>query len=168
MSYLEYKILFQILAWFLLLGTKTISAQDPSFYAMVDKLTSENVSVIKVEELENKNTLILLDVRTKKEYELSHIKNAIWVGEKNWDMKTFKNLDKKKMIVVYCSVGFRSEKLVRKLLRINSQKTFNLYGGIFDWVNKGNPVENSHGITDSIHGFNKNFAQWIRKGVAVY
>jgi rhodanese-related sulfurtransferase len=135
---------------------------------MVDDLISKDVPIIMVEELQNKTNITFLDTRSSEEYELSHIKNALWVGEKNWDMEAIKNIDKKQTLVVYCSVGYRSEKLVKKILRLKSHKTFNLYGGIFDWINKGKPIENRSGITDSIHGFNQNFARWIKMGIPVY
>jgi len=69
---------------------------------------------------------------------------------------------------VYCSVGYRSEKLVKKLIRLSFEKSFNLHGGVFDWVNKGNPVENDHVVTDSIHGYDKSFARWIEKEMVIF
>ncbi len=56
---------------------------------------------------------------------------------------------------------------MKKLVRLNFEKVFNLYGGIFDWVNQGNLVENARGKTDSIHGYDEKFASWIEKGVII-
>ena len=151
----------------LLLCALTTSAQESSFNTMVDALISGRVPVLSVEELQTKPNIILLDTRTKAEYDVSHIENAFWVGEKNWDLKSLKQ-NKEQTVVVYCSVGYRSEKLVKKLLRLDFEKTFNLYGGVFDWVNKGYSVENNRGLTDSIHGYDKSFARWIDKGVVVF
>jgi len=152
----------------LLLCAFTTTAQESSFNTMVDALISERVPVLSVEKLQTKPNIILLDTRTKAEYDVSHIENAVWVGEKNWDLKSFKKQNKEQTVVVYCSVGYRSEKLVKKLLHLNFKKAFNLYGGIFDWVNKGYPVENNRGITDSIHGYDKSFVRWIEKGVVIF
>ena len=135
---------------------------------MVDAIISKDIPVLSVEELQTKSNIILLDTRTKAEYDVSHIENAVWVLEKDLDLKSFKKFYKEQTIVVYCSVGYRSEKLVKKLLRLNFENTFNLHGGIFDWVNKGNPVENDHGVNDSIHGYDKNFACWIEKGIVIF
>ena len=76
----------------------------------VDALISGRVPVLSVEELQTKPNFILLDTRTKAEYDVSHIENAIWVGEKNWDLKSLKQ-NKEQTVLVYCSVGYRSEKL---------------------------------------------------------
>ena len=57
---------------------------------------------------------------------------------------------------------------MKKLVRLNFEKVFNLYGGIFDWVNQGNLVENARGKTDSIHGYDEKFASWIEKGVVIF
>ena len=40
-------------------------------------------------------------------------------------------------IIVYCSIGVRSEDIGEKLKELGYTKILNLYGGIFDWKNKG-------------------------------
>ena len=166
MNLLKLKVFF--LSTLLQLCALTTTAQESPFDTMVNALISENVPVLSVEELQTKRNIILLDTRTKAEYDVSHIDNAIWVGEKDWDLKSFEKFNKEQTVVVYCSIGYRSEKLVKKLLRLDFEKTFNLYGGVFDWVNKGYPVENNRGLTDSIHGYDKSFARWLYKGVVIF
>ena len=90
-----------------------------SFYKMVDHLTSKSVPRINSEELISKNKFILLDVRSKEEYDISHIKNALWIGEDDWDQKTLEELDKEEVIIAYCSIGYRSKKLVKELIQLN-------------------------------------------------
>lgn len=143
-------------------------AQDPSFYKMINQLTTGTVPSITSEKLKVKEDFILLDVRSKEEYDLSHIKNAIWVGEGDWNLNLLNELEKDKTIIAYCSVGYRSEKLVEYLISINFKDVYNLYGGIFDWKNKGNPIENSSGKTEKIHGYNKKFSKWIKNGAVFY
>lgn len=152
----------------LLLYILSTSAQESAFEAMVDGLISDHVPVLRVKELQTIPNIILLDTRTKAEYDVSRIEHAVWVGEKDWDLKFLKKISPEQTVVVYCSVGYRSEKLVKKLVRLNFEKVFNLYGGIFDWVNQGNPVENARGKTDSIHGYDEKFASWIEKGVVIF
>ena len=58
----------------------------------------------------------------------------------------FEKLDPDKPVLVYCSVGARSQDIGKKLV----QKGFsvvNLYGGIFQWVNDELPVYDSLGQT---------------------
>ena len=157
------KTLFLFLIWAI-----DVSAQQQDFYAFVDTLISDEVPKITVNELLEKKEFILLDVRSKAEYEISHIENAIWVGEKNWNLVKLKKLLDKQNIIVYCSVGFRSEKLARKLIKQGYSSVYNLYGGIFEWVNQGKPLQNTNGTTDWIHTYDKSFAKWIKNGNVFY
>lgn len=50
---------------------------------------------------------IIIDVRTKEEYEESHIKNAINIPYNEIDKDS--NIDKDKIIFVYCRSGVRSK-----------------------------------------------------------
>ena len=79
------------------------------------------------------------------------------------------DLDKDKPVILYCSVGYRSEKIGERLQEMGFTEVYNLYGGIFDWKNKDNPVVNTHqNPTDSVHTYNKNWSKWLTKGVKVY
>jgi predicted sulfurtransferase len=72
-------------------------------------------------------------------------------------------------IIVYCAVGNRSEKIAEKLQDAGYKTVHNLYGGIFEWVNEGQPVYKENGVqTSEIHTFNKNWANWIEKGTKIY
>ena len=157
------KTLFLFVIWAI-----DISAQQQDFYAFVDTLTSDEIPKITVNELAEKKEFILLDVRSKAEFDVSHIEDAIWVGEKNWDLEKLKKLQLKQNIVVYCSVGFRSEKLAKKLIKQGFSEVYNLYGGVFEWVNQGNSLQNTNGTTDWIHVFDKSFAKWIKNGKVYY
>lgn len=157
------KTLFLFVIWAI-----DVSAQQQDFYAFVDTLTSDEIPKITVNELVEKKEFILLDVRSKAEFDVSHIEDAIWVGEKNWDLDKLKKLQLKQNIVVYCSVGFRSQKLAKKLIKQGFSKVYNLYGGVFEWVNQGNSLQNTSGTTDWIHVFDKSFAKWIKNGNVYY
>ena len=80
-----YKILKKTLFLFVIWAID-VSAQQQDFYAFVDTLTSNEIPKITVNELAEKKEFILLDVRSKAEFDISHIEDAIWVGEKNWDL----------------------------------------------------------------------------------
>ena len=93
MNLLKLKVFF--LSPLLLLYVLLAKAQESYFDTMIDALISENVPVLSSEELQTRSNFILLDTRTKAEYGVSHIKNAVWVGEKDWDLKSFKKFNKK-------------------------------------------------------------------------
>jgi rhodanese-related sulfurtransferase len=137
----------------------------------LDKLNNKTVPYITVEQLQSRIGFILLDARETKEFNVSHIKNAINVGFDKFDSTIIseKIKDKDATIVVYCSIGVRSEKIGEKLLKLGYKNVFNLYGGIFEWKNTDNKTVNSKNIeTDSIHTFNKSWSVYLKKGVKIY
>ena len=72
-------------------------------------------------------------------------------------------------IVIYCSVGVRSEKIGEKLIAAGYTNVKNLYGSIFEWVNEGNAVYNMNGkATNRVHAYSKTWGIWLKKGVKVY
>jgi 3-mercaptopyruvate sulfurtransferase SseA len=70
---------------------------------------------------------------------------------------------------VYCSVGYRSEKVSEQLRQAGYQTVYNLYGGIFEWKNQGHPVVNAEGEpTERVHAYNRSWGVWLKKGDKVY
>lgn len=115
------------------------------------------------------NEIILLDTRMKEEYEVSHIAGARWTDYDNFSWKMVKNIPKNTPVIVYCSVGYRSERIGEKLLKKGFNNVQNLYGGIFEWKNRGfTVVDAKQQPTDSVHTYNKKWSKWLNKGVKVY
>jgi 3-mercaptopyruvate sulfurtransferase SseA len=72
-------------------------------------------------------------------------------------------------IVVYCSLGVRSENISEKLNAAGFTDVRNLYGGIFEWKNKHNPVFDSEEIeTEKVHTYSKNWSKWLTNGEKIY
>lgn len=141
---------------------------------VLNKYNQGTVPYISVDELQKRmqsNSLILLDTRELVEYQVSHIKNAIWVGYDSFSLlKTIQNLpDKNAEIIVYCSLGVRSEKIGEQLQKAGYTDIKNLYGGIFEWKNNKLPVFDSNGNqTEKVHAFSKRWGVWLIKGEKVY
>ena len=135
---------------------------NPQFNEEVHSLINYTVPVISVETLADaKDDYILIDVRDKKEYQISHIKGARHI---DWSKikKTDLDLDKNTKIVLYCSIGYRSEKAGEDLQKLGYSQVYNLYGSIFEWANQGFPVVNQEGIeTNKIHTYNKKWSKWV-------
>lgn len=111
----------------------------------------------------------MLDVREIEEYKVSHLKNARRVGYFWFDMRSVYDIPNDATIVVYCSVGYRSEKIGEKLLKYGFKHVYNLYGSIFEWVNEGNSVYKSNGVqTSEIHTYDKEWGRWAERGTKVY
>jgi len=143
-----------------------VSVDDPAYNKMLGSLLSHSVPEMKVEQ--TKSTYVFLDSRAKKEYELSSIPNSKWVGYEDFSMSRIKGINKSDTIVVYCSVGYRSEKISEKLIKKGYTHVYNLYGGIFEWVNQGKGLVNEDGETQKIHGYNKSWSKWLKKGDIEY
>ena len=145
------------------------SVSDTSYSIMLKGLLEHNVKEISVAEARKKQSqLVFLDARELKEFQVSHIQHAIWVGYDTFDSKRLAKISKSSPIVVYCSVGYRSEKITQKLKALGYSNVSNLYGGIFEWVNQGNLVVNSNGKSSKTHAYDKSWGVWLRKGEKVY
>ncbi|MEO9892084.1 rhodanese-like domain-containing protein [Aurantibacter sp.] len=135
------------------------------------QLNKESVPYTYVENLEDTNNIILLDTREKVEFNVSHLENAIWVGYKNFEIDSIKHRipDTDSEVVVYCSIGVRSEDIGEKLKKAGYSNVKNLYGGIFEWKNKGNIVYDTLGTkTERVHAFNKQWGKLLTAGEKVY
>ena len=143
---------------------------EAEFEAMATEMAegdTRDIEVATFKEIQEKVTL--LDTREKKEYEISHIPGAIWVGYNNFKLKRVKEIAKDAKIVTYCSVGYRSERIGEKLQKAGFTDVSNLKGSIFKWVNEGNRLEDKDGqTTDKVHGFDKNWGKWVKGDRAVY
>ena len=137
---------------------------------MIDKTLDKSVPFITLFELKkNYNSYIIFDTREKKEYETSHLKNAINISYTKFYIDEFtKKINENKTIVVYCSIGYRSEKIGKQLLS-KGYKVYNLYGGIFNWINQNQEVfDMNNCITQKIHCYNKKWGNWLIKGEKIY
>ncbi|MBT8245957.1 MAG: rhodanese-like domain-containing protein [Winogradskyella sp.] len=153
---------------FFLLTFSAFCFSQKSLSALLKQYNDKSLPYISVQELAMHNTdAIILDTREFEEYAVSHLKGAIYVGYDFFDIDTIINRikDKGQPIVVYCSLGIRSETIGEKLKEAGYKNVKNLYGGIFEWKNKGFEVYNSkEKITDSIHAFSKTWSKWLKKG----
>ena len=132
---------------------------------MLKALLDDQVPSISVAELSQFDSVVLLDSRSKEEFEVSHIPNALHVDFEDFDLSKVAHLNKNQSIVVYCSVGYRSEKITDQLIENGFEDVNNLYGGIFEWVNQGNGIVNMEGkLTSRIHPYSSTWGIWLRKG----
>lgn len=137
----------------------------------LDRFNKNSVPYIQVDELQKRKKPLILDARQKEEYLVSHLKNAIWIGYKDFQSKVATEAldDSDQEVVVYCSIGVRSENIGEKLMQLGFTDVKNLYGGIFEWKNQGYPVYDSDGNeTENVHAFNKRWGRLLQKGHKVY
>ena len=157
------------------LGLSLVNAQtdfnrtiNPEFEKEVDSYLNYSVPAITVKNLiQIKDDVVLLDAREMNEYEVSHIPGARYVGFDDFDESVLSDIDKDKRIVIYCSIGYRSEKIGEKLKKLGYKNPYNLFGSIFEWVNAGQPLVDKEGkATNIIHTYNKKWSKWVTDGMA--
>lgn len=84
--------------------------------------------------MQSEENYIILDVRTKEEYEEKHIPGAVLVPNETIGEEEIPELpDKDQMILVYCRSGNRSKQAAEKLAALGYTNIFE-FGGINDWT----------------------------------
>ncbi|SEL62987.1 Rhodanese-related sulfurtransferase [Aquimarina amphilecti] len=160
-----------ILAFIFITSPFLVVSQD-SLKELLDKYNNESIPYISVKELSTiYDKVILLDAREIVEYETSHLEGAIHVGYHHFDIDVIsdQSISKESKIVVYCSLGIRSEDISEKLKKAGYNDISNLYGGIFEWKNENHKVINTKGEeTNKVHAFSKQWGEWLHKGKKVY
>ncbi|NMH87299.1 rhodanese-like domain-containing protein [Flavivirga algicola] len=161
------KILFYIFVCFAISGFS-----QNNLKSLLKKYNDESTPYIYVKQLKKQTVPpVLLDARELPEYKVSHLKNAIHIGYNTFKIENVQKKipDKNTKIVVYCSLGIRSETIADSLKKAGYNHVQNLYGGIFEWKNNNLPIYNSsEKETDSIHAFSNAWSKWVKKGVKVY
>jgi rhodanese-related sulfurtransferase len=138
---------------------------------VLKQFNNNSVPYITISELKVKKNMILFDAREEAEFNTSHIKNAQFVGCNKFNSKNIKQNfpNFEATIVVYCSLGVRSEKIGEKLLKMGYKNVFNLYGGIFEWKNQNLPVYDANDQeTENVHAFSKEWSSYLLKGKKVF
>jgi len=140
-----------------------------------EKLLQENlklsVPILRVSEVGATDDYLIFDTRESIEFKTSHLKNAKHIGYDFFNMDSiFKNYpDKTQTILVYCSIGIRSELIGEQLKSAGYQSVFNLYGGIFEWKNQSYEViDENKEATEKVHTFSKEWSKWLVNGEKVY
>ena len=104
---------------------------------------------------------VLLDVRTREEYDVSHIHGAQRVepGSSVTSIAT----PRERPIVTYCSVGYRSAVFAKALQDAGFKDVRNLTGSIFEWANEGFPIERQGHPAKKVHPYNDRWGSLLKK-----
>ncbi|MEM6261446.1 MAG: rhodanese-like domain-containing protein [Bacteroidota bacterium] len=166
--FLKKNLLGQLSAILVLIPGCTVSQGTPDeFHQMLEGMYQKSVPLIQADSISKK--YLLLDTRKKEEYVVSHLPGAKWVGYRDFEIDQLKGLEKDQPIVVYCSVGYRSERIGEQLKQAGFTKVYNLYGGIFEWKNTQRQVVNQTGTpTDTVHTYNRKWSKWLFDGEKVW
>jgi rhodanese-related sulfurtransferase len=90
------------------------------------------------QEFVSANEVLLVDVRTPKEFNSGHIKNAININFLSTEFdEEIQKLDTTKTLVIYCRSGNRSNKSTSKFVQVGFDNLYDLKGGVLNWQKSG-------------------------------
>ena len=158
--------LLVIIGLFLIHGASF--SQSLAYKTLLESLYDNKFPVVKPEQISDLSNYQVLDAREKEEYDVSHLEGAVWVGYDTFSMKNVAGIDKNKPILVYCTVGARSQDIGQKLQAAGFTQVYNLYGGIIHWSNENKPLECDRGPTQKVHTYSRTWGIWLTKGEKVF
>ena len=121
------KLAFLLLAVMLLTACGQDKENDQG--AIYVNITAEEAKRI----MDSEEGYIILDVRTKEEYDQGHIPGAIVISHEKITEKAEEVLtDKDQLILVYCRSGRRSKQAAEILVELG-YTNIKEFGGIIDW-----------------------------------
>jgi len=93
--------------------------------------------------LASRPDLLLLDVRTDKEWDGGHIGGACFLDYLEDDfLDVARGLPRDRPIALYCAAGGRSEDAMKLLAKEGFRELYNLRGGFYGWEDAGRAVSN--------------------------
>jgi rhodanese-related sulfurtransferase len=107
--------------------------------------------------------IILIDARGMEEFRVSHITGARNIPYNTDPLKHLTDIKPDSPIVVYCSVGYRSSILTRKLQDMGFTEVYNLEGSIFKWANEGRPLVQGKVTVHKVHPYNAHWGRLLEK-----
>jgi phage shock protein E len=123
-----------------------VSAQEKSTKPAAEKKAETKVQNVKPDEFDKlrkaDSAAVVLDVRTKEEYDKGHIAGSKMIDFNGDDFEQqVAKLDKNKTYFVLCASGGRSARACKKMEQLGFSKLYNLEGGMGAWEKAGKPVE---------------------------
>jgi rhodanese-related sulfurtransferase len=111
---------------------------------------------------------LLLDARSPEEFAVSRIPGAERV-DPDAKQPAPPSTSPDRRIVVYCSVGYRSAAIGRRLQKQGYSEVRNLEGGIFKWANEGRPMLDAQdAATVFAHPFGKKWKRYLDEPLRSY
>ena len=120
-----------LLSFIFLAGCSEVLAKKEAVQLSVEKV----LEILKTQ----KDSYIILDVRTKEEFASGHLDSAVLIPVDDLEAR-FGELEKNKPVIVYCRTGRRSAKAAAMLVGKGFSQVYDMTGGIDAWIGKGYPV----------------------------
>jgi hydroxyacylglutathione hydrolase len=114
-------------------------------YCYLKPKSGRNYTCLDTEEAKDKlsGDVLLIDVRNRSEYIAGHIQGARNISLDQLDQK-LTELPRDRDIVVYCQIGGRSIRAIRKLEIAGFNRLYHMRQGFRGWNNSGYPYRKKH------------------------
>ena len=164
----------------LLAGIAGAAGTPESYDAYLDSLYRGTVPLMTPAELSNlmedeQADMLLLDIRTAAERSVSYIPGSRFIDFESFTMDELDGVPRTQQVVLYCAVGYRSERVGELILEAGFSEVYNLYGGIIEWHNQGLPTVVATGAgrnevekSPVVHGYSSRWGIWVSRGEVLY
>lgn len=138
-----------VLAILIAMGVCSAHADEPMTLEAVAAAAKEGVGFVNNDYIKQRLSvnaeLLLIDVRTRLEYDQAHIPGSTWIprGKAEFEIaKTVRDADRE--IILYCRTGSRAA-LVKKALDAQGYRNVSVHAGFEEWAKAGLSVVNELG-----------------------
>lgn len=163
------------LAALLLLAQAAWAARAPQERPVAEERWAETLRVVRetfpdvpqlsterlAEMLEADADVVLLDARSTEEFEISHLQGAVRATSIRAAREALKGRGEKLIVVVYCSVGYRSSRLAQRLRAQGVENVFNLEGSLFKWANENRAVYRGSSPVGRVHPYDEDWGELL-------
>jgi rhodanese-related sulfurtransferase len=146
---------------------------DTAYHSQLRLLYKDTVPTISADSLsqllEQPHSIVLIDTRSRKEWQISHLPHAQFADFEEFKLSSLNIRDRTIPVVLYCSIGYRSEQIGKQLQEAGFTRVSHLYGGIIEWKNHAYPLLNKKSLpTDSVHTYDPYWGTFLNNGIPVY
>lgn len=161
------------LLFFVLLCLMLTACKEKAYHSQLKLLYKHSVPLITADSLAGhlagEDPLLVLDSRSPAEWQVSRLAGARLVDYEGFTPKVLQDISPQQPLAVYCTIGYRSEKIAQQLKEAGFKQVYNLFGGIIEWKNKGYAVVDSAGIpTDRVHTYDRYWGIYLTNGKQVH
>jgi len=110
----------------------------------------------------NRPPPLLIDVRPKEQYQMSHIDGAELLDPADPDISRLRVVSRETPVVLYDGPGVVSAGAAPALIAEGFNRVSNLDGGLFRWVNEGHPVVDASGPVTVVHPINWKWGRLLK------
>ena len=111
----------------LLVGCGAVKGEPNTAEDVPDKAAYHKISAEEAHEMMASQEVVVVDVRTRGEYDGGHIENAVLVPNESIGSEM-----PEEPLLIYCRSGRRSKDAAQKLLALGYQSAYD-FGGVIDW-----------------------------------